>query len=56
LSAISRAVESLLAAAEDAVVVEIGMPYWRPAGASGYVATHGAGRVNLQAAVERLAG
>jgi beta-N-acetylhexosaminidase len=49
-------VESLLAAADDAVVVEIGMPYWRPAGASGYVATHGAGRVNLQAAVERLAG
>jgi beta-N-acetylhexosaminidase len=49
-------VESLLAAAGDAVVVEIGMPYWRPAGARGYVATHGGARVNLQAAAERLAG
>jgi beta-N-acetylhexosaminidase len=45
--------ESLLAAAPDAVVVETGLPYWRPS-ASGYVATHGAGRVNLEAAASLL--
>jgi beta-N-acetylhexosaminidase len=36
-----------------AVVVELGLPLRRPE-ARGYVATNGAGRVNLEAAVERL--
>jgi beta-N-acetylhexosaminidase len=51
-----EAVEALLAAAGDAVVVETGMPNWRPAAARGYVATHGAARVNLEAAADLLAG
>jgi beta-N-acetylhexosaminidase len=37
-----------------AIVVETGIPLWRPANAAGYVATHGGGRVNLEAAAERL--
>jgi beta-N-acetylhexosaminidase len=37
-----------------AVVVETGVPVWRPANAAGYVATFGAGRANLAAAAERL--
>jgi beta-N-acetylhexosaminidase len=49
------AAEQLLAAAPDAVVVETGMPLWRPSRAAGYVATNGAGRVNLEAAAEVLA-
>jgi beta-N-acetylhexosaminidase len=47
------AAETFLEAAPDAVFVEVGVPLWRPDGA-GYVATHGAGRVNLVAAAERL--
>jgi beta-N-acetylhexosaminidase len=49
-----RAIEALLAAAGEAVVVEIGLPYWRPRAATTYVATYGAGRVNVEAAAERL--
>ncbi len=45
--------ERLLAGSDGAVVVETGIPVWRPRSA-GYVATHGAGRVNLQAAANRL--
>jgi beta-N-acetylhexosaminidase len=45
--------ERLLADADGAIVVETGIPVWRPR-AAGYVATHGAGRVNLQAAVDLL--
>jgi beta-N-acetylhexosaminidase len=37
-----------------AVVVETGVPVWRPSRASAYVATFGAGRVNLAAAAELL--
>jgi beta-N-acetylhexosaminidase len=49
------ATESLLAATpDDAIVVETGLPGWRPSGAA-YIATHGAGRVNLDAAAEVLA-
>jgi beta-N-acetylhexosaminidase len=48
------ATESLLAASRDAIVVETGLPGWRPSGAA-YIATHGAGRVNLDAAAEVLA-
>jgi beta-N-acetylhexosaminidase len=47
------AAKGLLEAAPDAVLVEVGLPEWRPAGAR-YVATHGLGRVNLEAAAERL--
>jgi beta-N-acetylhexosaminidase len=38
------------------VVVETGVPKWRPPDARGYVATYGAGRANLEAAAERLRG
>lgn len=44
----------LLAEHPDAIVVETGIPHWRPAAARGYVATHGAGRANLLAAAEVL--
>jgi beta-N-acetylhexosaminidase len=48
------AAQQVLAAAPDAVVVETGIPLWRPSGGAGYVATNGAGRVNLEAAAEVL--
>jgi beta-N-acetylhexosaminidase len=44
----------VIAALPDPIVVETGIPAWRPTGAAGYVATNGGGRVNLQAAAERL--
>ena len=47
------AAETLLDAAQDAVLVEVGVPIWRPEGAN-RIATHGMGRVNLEAAAERL--
>ena len=50
------AVTRLLEAAPDAIVVEVGLPVWRPEEAAGYVATHGAARVNVEAAVDRLLG
>jgi beta-N-acetylhexosaminidase len=37
---------------EDAVVVEIGLPVWRPRHARGYIATYGGGRAALAAAAE----
>jgi beta-N-acetylhexosaminidase len=37
------------------VVVETGLPAWRPPEARGYVATYGAGRANLAAAAGLLA-
>jgi beta-N-acetylhexosaminidase len=37
-----------------AVVVETGLPEWRPPDARGYLATYGAGRANLEAAEEVL--
>jgi beta-N-acetylhexosaminidase len=40
----------------DAVVVETGVPEWRPERARGFVATFGPGRANLLAAAERLRG
>jgi beta-N-acetylhexosaminidase len=42
--------------AGDALVVEVGLPHWRPDGVSGYLATYGGARVNLEAAAERMAG
>jgi len=48
--------EALLArAGTDSIVVEIGIPIWRPSGAAGYLATRGAARVNIDAAVDALA-
>src|SRR5205814_1660299 len=32
---------AIAAAGADAIVVETGLPAWRPSGAAGYVATHG---------------
>jgi beta-N-acetylhexosaminidase len=39
-----------------AVVVETGVPVWRPEGARAYVVTHGPARANLEAAATVLAG
>jgi beta-N-acetylhexosaminidase len=49
-------VTSVLAGRPDAVVVEMGLPVWRPAEGSfrTYLATYGAARVNAQAAAEVL--
>jgi len=49
-----EAATKLVAAAPDAIVIEVGLPVWRPSGAVGYVATHGAAKVNVEAAVDRL--
>jgi beta-N-acetylhexosaminidase len=48
-----RTVERLLAESPDAVVVEVGLPLWRPGGAA-WLATHGAGRANFEAAAAVL--
>ena len=45
--------DQLLAARPDAVVVEMGLPVWRPPG-GGYLATYGAARSSGQAAAEVL--
>jgi beta-N-acetylhexosaminidase len=42
--------------APGSVVVETGLPEWRPPNALAFVATHGAGRANLVAAAEVLTG
>jgi beta-N-acetylhexosaminidase len=47
------AAKGLLEAAPDGVLIEVGVPEWRPNGAN-YLATYGLGRVNLEAAAERL--
>jgi beta-N-acetylhexosaminidase len=41
---------------DGTVVVETGLPEWRPPGARAWVATYGAGRANLEAAAELLSG
>ncbi|GII55095.1 sugar hydrolase [Planotetraspora thailandica] len=46
-------VSSLVADRPDAVVVEMGLPIWRPQAAA-YIATYGAARANAQAAAELL--
>jgi beta-N-acetylhexosaminidase len=50
-----QVLEAVLAADPRTVVVETGLPLWRPEGAA-YIATHGAGRVNLEAAANALSG
>ncbi len=47
------AVEDILAARPDAVVLEMGLPVWRPVSGS-YVASYGAARSNSRAAAEIL--
>jgi len=47
------AVGRLLPQVSEAVVVELGLPVWRPEGAA-WIATQGSGRVNLEAAAEAL--
>jgi beta-N-acetylhexosaminidase len=47
-------VTSVLADRPDAVLVEMGLPVWRPPSGSAYVATWGAARVSAQAAAEVL--
>jgi beta-N-acetylhexosaminidase len=47
------AIEQLVGSGADAVVVELGLPYWHPS-AGAFVATYGAGRVNVEAAAEAL--
>ncbi|MBO3746518.1 glycoside hydrolase family 3 protein [Streptosporangiaceae bacterium NEAU-GS5] len=46
-------VRELLGSRPDAVVVEMGLPVWRP-DAAAYIATYGAARANTQAAMELL--
>jgi beta-N-acetylhexosaminidase len=46
-------VERLLAGLPDAVVVEVGLPLWRPDGVP-WIATHGGGRANFEAAAAVL--
>jgi beta-N-acetylhexosaminidase len=48
-----EAVSRLVAARPDAVVLEMGLPAWRP-GAGGYVASYGAAYSSAQAAAELL--
>ncbi len=47
-------IDALTARASDAIVIEIGLPHWRPEHAATYVATYGAARVNVEAAAEAL--
>src|SRR4030095_961486 len=49
-------VERLLGARPDAVVVEMGVPVLAPERAAGYLRTHGAGRVNAEAAAGLMLG
>jgi beta-N-acetylhexosaminidase len=48
------AIDALTARADDAVVIEIGVPDWRPPDAATYVVTYGAARVNIETAAEAL--
>jgi beta-N-acetylhexosaminidase len=40
--------------APDAIVVELGLPLWRPSGARGYAVTHGGSRVSYEVLADRL--
>jgi beta-N-acetylhexosaminidase len=48
------AIAALLRGADDAIVVEVGLPKWRPNGGSAFVATYGGARVNLEAAAAAI--
>jgi len=47
-------VSTLLAARPDTVLVEMGLPLWRPPDGTGHLVTYGASRASAQAAAERL--
>jgi beta-N-acetylhexosaminidase len=47
------AIEELVERFPDLVLVELGLPYWHPSVGT-FVATYGAGRVNVEAAAEAL--
>ncbi len=47
-------VETMLAARPDLVLVEMGLPLWRPPEGTSYLATYGASRASAQAAAELL--
>jgi beta-N-acetylhexosaminidase len=48
--------EGLVRSAARTVLLDTGIPGWRPQAAAGYLATYGGGRVNLEAAIELLYG
>jgi beta-N-acetylhexosaminidase len=48
------AASDLIELRPDAVIVETGLPGWTPSGATAYIETYGAGRVNLEAAADLL--
>ncbi len=50
-----EAIDGLTTRSPDGIVVEIGLPHWRPPSAAGYIATYGAARVNIEAAAAVLA-
>ncbi len=47
--------EAVLRRRPDTVVVDVGLPAWRPPAAAGYVAAYGCGLANLLAVAERVA-
>ena len=47
-------IKALLAARPDLVLVEMGLPLWRPPDGTSYLATYGASRASAQAAAELL--
>lgn len=47
--------DEVVARRPDAVVVETGLPAWRPPRSRAYLATYGSGRVNLEAAAQAIA-
>jgi beta-N-acetylhexosaminidase len=47
-------VTELLTARSDLVLVEMGLPLWRPPDGTGHLVTYGASRASAQAAAERL--
>ena len=47
-------VKALLAARPDLVLVEMGLPLWRPPEGTAYLATYGASRASAHAAAELL--
>lgn len=54
-SAATRAlVSAVLTERPDAVLVEMGLPFWRPEGVTTYLATYGASRASAQATAELL--
>ena len=52
--AVRSLVSTVLAARPDAVLVEMGLPHWRPPEGTSYLVTYGASRASAQAAAELL--